>query len=180
MGFSNYSFSSKFTRSFLPDACEGKLTEEPCHVYVTASEPDPSTNMIVNFQLSKERCGQFNCDPVVYYSLTSHRSHEGYENMSIAVSIKNPFFESEGEIRAWRKIYQAHLNDLVPGTEYSFIIYYRQNDYMSMRYKFKTANQVGLNRSVLLAVGTKLSNNIEAVYMNKMIGLYNVDLAIVT
>jgi hypothetical protein len=47
--FNEYSFSTKFIRSLHPSDCDGNLSMEPCHVYVTASEPDPSTNMIINF-----------------------------------------------------------------------------------------------------------------------------------
>lgn len=47
--FGKYSYSTKFIRSLNPPDCNGEVSEEPCHVYVTASEPDPSTSMIINF-----------------------------------------------------------------------------------------------------------------------------------
>lgn len=47
--FHKYSFNTKFIRSLYPSECNGEISEEPCHVYVTAAEPDPSTNIIINF-----------------------------------------------------------------------------------------------------------------------------------
>jgi hypothetical protein len=47
--FNKYTFSSKFIRSMHPSECDGRISIEPCHIYTTAMEPDPSTNIIINF-----------------------------------------------------------------------------------------------------------------------------------
>ena len=45
----NIAFSSKLIRALHPSECNGHLSIEPCHVYTTDCEPDPSTNIIINF-----------------------------------------------------------------------------------------------------------------------------------
>ena len=67
--FHKYSYSTKFIRNLHPADCNGLVSKEPCHVYVTASEPDPSTNIIVNFQLAMDTCGKVSCDPMLYYGV---------------------------------------------------------------------------------------------------------------
>lgn len=135
--FSKYAYSTKFIRSLHPPDCNGEMSEEPCHVYVTASEPDPSTNMIINFQIASNTCKLDDCKPVLFYSNQKHMRYNQYDNVTVPVEVENDFLNYH-ELRARRRVYRAYLSDLQPGIDYSFVIFYQATNYSSLRYKFRT------------------------------------------
>lgn len=97
--FNKYGFSSKFMRSLENTSCRGSLSQEPCHVYVTSSEPDPSTNIIINFQLATDTCGHLDCKPVIRYG-ANNKNGTTFNHESEAMPFINDYFESKGEINS--------------------------------------------------------------------------------
>lgn len=55
-------------------------------------------------------------------------------------------------------MYRAYLKDLIPGTEYTFMIRYNLTGYESKRYKFKTTKILQGNDKILIAIGKRMSN----------------------
>eukprot|EP00347_Sterkiella_histriomuscorum_P012689 403367598 len=109
-----YGFSSKFLRSFDEGSCKGSLSQEPCHVYTTASEPDPSQNFIINFHLAKDTCGSYDCSPyITYWKIGS--TNQSYVLQKEAFRIRHAYFDHYGEYKAQRKIYRVYLENLEPG-----------------------------------------------------------------
>lgn len=77
-------------------------------------------------------------------------------------------------------MYRAYLNNLQPGMDYSFVIKYHTSNYTTIKYKFRTPHIVTNTTFLRIAIGMKLSNNIEAVQMSKMLGMMDVDLALIS
>ena len=94
----------------------------------------------------------------------------------------NDYFDHKAELRAKRRLYRAYLTGLTPGSSYSFVVYYNQTSYVSLRRSFWTPITVTEpNDELRIAIGRRMSNNLEAVEMQKMLaGDLNVDLALIS